>query len=118
MEQKHLKDQLESADAKISALELDLKKTERDLEYYRRVARRLTDTVQELGLRVWVGELDAPQEYRIAVEQAKSRIEKGKHMEVFQASNDANPMVNDAWKKYMMALRLCGFDEVEKPDDE
>lgn len=113
---RNLKEKLEDADDKIASLELELKRVNRDLEYYRRVARKVTDSLNFLGISVWVGEGETPLDHLAMLENARRRIDMGKHMEIIQAANEANPLVNDAWNKYLVALRLCGFDGTKDDD--
>ena len=50
------------------------------------------------------------------IEDFNRTYEKGTHMELFEKVSKDNPMLQDAWKKFMVALRLCGLDNKENND--
>jgi hypothetical protein len=36
---------------------------------------------------------------------------KGLHMEILERAIQENPLMQDAWNKVMLTLRLCGYDQ-------
>lgn len=113
---KTLDEKLLIADKRVAELEAKLAATNKDLEYYRRVARELTAGFGELGITVW-SKSDVAVVASTEIKAAKDHIEKGKHMTIFHNAIRDNPVVADAWKRFMMALRLVGLDGTNKPEE-
>lgn len=69
---------------------------------------RAKDILYILGLTVDLRK--PPNEDREKVNQFCDQQLKGAHMLVFEQANREYPLANDAWNRYMAALRLCGLD--------
>lgn len=120
--------QLETAELKIAELELALVDSENSKEHWKNLyedsEKRNIDLRAKVslaaGIMTEIGLVNDdhslmwdPED----VKEVKKRIDRSKHLEIFEAANRANPMVNDAWNKYLMALRLCGFDNTNNESE-
>jgi hypothetical protein len=112
---------LETAEMRIAELEFALLESESAKELWKSQYEASTKQNEELrtrismaaGIMTEVGLVNSDQTLMLDpadVKVVKERLDRSKHLEIFEAANRANPMVNDAWNKYLMALRLCGFD--------
>lgn len=112
---------LEIAEIRIADLEYQVAKLEGrilalndDVQYYQGIARQNDQILKETGLDVWFS--GNPADVGNAIEKLKARYKHGEHMEMFEALNKEHPILNDAWNKYMMALRLIGLDGTNNPE--
>ncbi len=113
---------LEIAEMRVADLEFQLLDAESKIQMYRDMVKKLEDDNTELrskvslaaGIMTEVGLVN--EDHTLMwdpkdVAQVKLGIQRGKHLEIFEKANKENPIINDAWNKYLMALRLCGLDE-------
>lgn len=84
--------------AKVTELNNEL----RSLKQHRGILKDLMDAAGFINAIDRFGTVNAEQ-LRTAVDL----IQKGRHMDILVKANKEHPMVEDAWKRYMMALRLC-----------
>lgn len=113
---------LEIAEQRIAELEAqligkedDIRQLQQDVQYYRGIARQNEQVLKETGLDVWFS--GNPDEVGDAITQITARFQRGEHMEMFEKLNKEHPILNSAWDKYMMALRLVGLDGTNDPDN-
>ena len=85
-----------------------LSRAEEQVTYHRGIARQSEDILRETGLAAWFS--GKPEDVAEQIEEIKSRYTKGQHMEIFEAVIKENPMVAAAWDRFMVSLRLCGYD--------
>ena len=104
---------LEKAEAYIAELETRKKALETDLNYYRNVARNLSTALDKMGVRVWVTQGDQ-NIFNSEIERIQENMRKAKHMDILQSAIKADENVAEAWKKFMVTLRLCGFDSNDR----
>ncbi|MNL01100.1 hypothetical protein D3C87_1215570 [compost metagenome] len=107
---------LEKAEAHISDLETRNKALETDLNYYRGVARTLSSALDKMGVSVWVSN---GQEHvlKSQIDATNEILKKGRHMGILEKAIQSDENVSNAWNKFMVTLRLCGFDNNdERPD--
>lgn len=96
---------------------------EAKLEYAERTITRLTERdamYQDLIKQSRLANLqaDMSEEDRAKlITKVRDTYVKGQHMAVFESAIRDNELVADAWKKFMVALRLCGYDEVHDRDN-
>lgn len=114
---------LEIAEIRVAELEQSLVAAEErilaaqnDIQYYKGIARQQGQILKETGLEAWFS--NNPEEIGETIQKIKDRYIRGEHMEMFERLNKEHPILNDAWNRYMMALRLIGLDGTNDPTPE
>jgi len=105
--------QLLDAEERVQQWKDLLQKEEAKNEDLRVRVQTAANILEEAGLRNSDGSLVFDQ---AKINLIRERIERGRHMEMFVELNKTNPLLNDAWNKYMLALRLVGFDGTNTPE--
>jgi len=99
--------QLEAAENQRLALLERITSLEEQLSDARLHIATAGNVLEEVGLRNSDGTLN----YDIdKIVEVRMRLERGTHLEIMEKANKENPMIADAWNRYMAALRLCGQD--------
>lgn len=117
---------LEIAEMRVADLEFMLIDAESKLQHYRETVDRLQEDIKRRDARIAnAGEMMAAAGLHVGDDGTKTNAEKvaliqerqiqGYHMEILQKAIQENPMVADAWKRFMSALRLCGYDGTNQP---
>lgn len=110
-----------AAEARIADLEFQVLDLESKLQHYRDTVDRLqvdisrrdaqisraASLMSAAGLHIGDNGTETDAE---KVAKVQERQVQGYHMEILQSAIRDNPMVADAWKRFMSALRLCGYD--------
>lgn len=85
---------------KIETLEKELDRS-RERE---KMARKMIDQIGKHGYLFGAHAND--DQLFAAIGSLLRLVEKGKHMEILEEANKNNPMAADAWKKFMLCLRI------------
>lgn len=101
-------------EAELKAVSERLKSTQEDVQYYRGISQQYSSILNETGLNVWFS--GNPDDVGDTIQKVKDRFIAGEHMEMFVRLNKEHPILNDAWSKYMMSLRLIGLDGTNNPE--
>lgn len=109
-------DEIRVADLEFQVLDLESK-----LQHYRDTVDRLQTDISRRDAQIsraaalmsaaglHIGDNGAQTDAE-KVAKVQERQIQGYHMEILQTAIQDNPMVADAWKRFMSALRLCGYD--------
>ncbi|MNK56470.1 hypothetical protein D3C87_755110 [compost metagenome] len=101
-------DKIEILEAKLEYAEkLIARYLERDMIYQDLIAKTKIANFENLNA----------EERLILITKIRDTYVKGKHMEIFESAIRENELVAGTWNKFMVALRLCGYDEVNDRGD-
>lgn len=87
------------------------------------LAHQLEDIIKNSGLKVDeirrdqdIKELDFETIMPVLRSQLHDRLQQAYHFDMMMKAVRSNEIVEGAWKKFVMTLRLCGFDKEETND--
>ena len=96
---------------RVEVLEAHKVMLETNIDHYRARALELEALLKKTKLFDHLSQMEATSTFSEAdVVHVTTLIEKGAHMELFEEVSKENPILMDAWKRFMVTLRLTGMD--------
>ncbi len=105
-----MEDYIQTPEEQIEILEAKLEMAERTISRYADRDAMYQDLIKQANLANLNSDMSEESRAKL-IATVRDTYVKGKHMAVLEGAIKDNELVADAWKKFMVALRLTGYDE-------
>lgn len=111
-----MEDYVRTPEEQIEILEAKLEYAERTITRLQERDAMYQDLIKQSNLADLQSDMSEEGRAKL-IAKVRDTYVKGQHMAVLEGAIKDNELVADAWKKFMVALRLCGFDDPNRSNE-